>query len=147
MTYIPPLFGLTPRIALDTVSRRCSVAITAMILRAISFAVVYFLAAAAFSAEEIPVPAKKGPILGASDATARAVVYANREIKSLDLGLKPFTEKSATAQLVGTTWFWRARVAQGKNDVEVTVVLHTDGSLQSCTSKLLMSATDNSRYR
>lgn len=115
-----------------------------MNLRALSFALVCVLTVAAYSADKVADVPRKGPIADAADATARAIVFANREAKSLDL--KPFTEKSAAAKLVGAKWIWRARVGQGKGDVEITVVLRKDGTLESCTSKQLVSTVDRSRF-
>ena len=70
---------------------------------------------------------RRDPIEDASDATKRAVAWANRETRRF--GVKPFTEKSSSAIFDGKRWIWKACVGRGTGDLEVIVFLAPNGGL------------------
>jgi hypothetical protein len=77
-----------------------------------------------------------GPVSGAADATARAVLAANSAARR-DYSLEPFTDLKPMASFDGRVWSWRKRVECGYGDFEAEVRIAPDGTIQSMRVEFL----------
>jgi hypothetical protein len=77
-----------------------------------------------------------GPVSGAADATARAVLAANSAARR-DYSIEPFTDLKPTASFDGRFWSWRKRVACGHGDFEAEVKIAPDGTIERINVEFL----------
>lgn len=73
-----------------------------------------------------------GPVAGASDATARAVLAANDSARG-DWGVEPFARSKSTATFDGQRWLWHKRVGYGTGDFEAEVEIGPNGTIERVT--------------
>ncbi len=78
-----------------------------------------------------------GPVEGAADATARAVILANGAALR-DYGFEPFADAKASAIFDGRSWSWRKRIGYGRGDLEAEVSLSPSGTVESVTVRYLV---------
>ena len=98
----------------------------------------FVMAGAMFGADDLR---NREPIADASDATKRAVSWANKEVRKFRV--KPFTDKTTVATFDGKQWVWRGRVGQGTGDLEVSVYLDPQGGRPRTSVKRLLSAVES----
>jgi hypothetical protein len=85
-----------------------------------------------------------GPVSGAADATARAVLAAN-SVARRDYSIEPFTGLKPAASFDGQVWSWRNRVAWGHGDFEAEVRIAPDGTTESVEVEFLTQLVVNAQ--